>query len=177
MKAAPAVWSVPVSVETLPEQGQAYELEADEQVREAARRAAGLLELPRLEAKFTLVPRPGGLVQVSGVVSATVGQACGVTLEPLLNEVAEDVDLIFAPGPQQRVPEAEVEVTEGVDPPEPIMDGRIDLGAIAMEFLLLGIDPYPRKAGATFNNPAASDDRDNPFAALAALQARGDKGG
>lgn len=177
MKDVGAVWSVPVLVENLPEQGQAYDLQADGEVREAVRRAAGLLELPRLEAKFTVLPRPGGLVHVSGLVSATVGQVCGVTLEPLLNEVAEEVDLLFGPGAQERVQEGEVEVTEAGDPPEPIMNGRIDLGAIATEFLLLGIDPYPRKAGVTFNNPATPDDRDNPFAALAALQVRGDKGG
>ncbi len=43
------------------------------------------------------------------------------------------------------------------EPPEPLVDGKIDLGAIATEFLLLGIDPYPRKAGAEFA-PVKTDD-------------------
>ena len=33
----------------------------------------------------------------------------------------------------------------------------VDLGAIATEFLILGIDPYPRKAGAEFA-PVKADD-------------------
>ena len=40
------------------------------------------------------------------------------------------------------------------DPPEVLHDGAVDLGAVATEFLLLGIDPYPRKPGAVFDAPA-----------------------
>ena len=54
-------------------------------------------------------------------------------------------------------------------------DGAVDLGAIATEFLLLGIDPYPRKPGAVFDAPVAEDDpSSHPFAALAALKKPGD---
>ena len=49
-------------------------------------------------------------------------------------------------------------------------DGAVDLGAIATEFLLLGIDPYPRKPGAVFEAPPAGDPASHPFAALAALK-------
>ena len=30
---------------------------------------------------------------------------------------------------------------------EPLIDGKVDLGALATEFLILGLDPYPRKPG------------------------------
>ena len=33
------------------------------------------------------------------------------------------------------------------DAPDPIVDGKIDLGALAAEFMILGLDPYPRKPG------------------------------
>ena len=46
----------------------------------------------------------------------------------------------------------------------------VDLGAVATEFLLLGIDPYPRKPGAVFDAPPAGDPASHPFAALAALK-------
>ncbi len=36
-------------------------------------------------------------LHVAGRVSATVGQNCVVTLEPLANEVDETVDLVFVP--------------------------------------------------------------------------------
>ena len=55
-------------------------------------------------------------------------------------------------------------------PPEPLVDGKVDLGALATEFLMLGIDPYPRKAGAEFAPPKVEDAGEHPFAALAALE-------
>ena len=58
------------------------------------------------------------------------------------------------------------------EPPEPLIGGTVDLGALATEFLLLGIDPYPRKAGAEFAPPKVEDGGEHPFAALAALKKR-----
>ena len=60
-----------------------------------------------------------------------------------------------------------------LDGPEPLAGGAVDLGAIATEFLILAIDPYPRKPGAVFEPPDVGDDSDQPFAALAALKKRG----
>jgi uncharacterized metal-binding protein YceD (DUF177 family) len=59
------------------------------------------------------------------------------------------------------------------DPPDPIIAGRIDLGALVTEFLALSLDPYPRKPGVEFEDaPTAPDDRleESPFAKLAALK-------
>ena len=42
---------------------------------------------------------------------------------------------------------------DGEDAPDPIVDGKIDLGALAAEFLALGLDPYPRKPGVAFAPP------------------------
>jgi hypothetical protein len=53
--------------------------------------------------------------------------------------------------------------------PEPLTDGSVDLGVIATEYFLLGIDPYPRKEGAVFEAAPAKDPRESPFAALADL--------
>ena len=64
----------------------------------------------------------------------------------------------------------DVEVKSDKEPPEPLVDGKIDLGALATEFLVLGIDPYPRKAGAEFTPPKVGDDDAHPFAALEALK-------
>jgi hypothetical protein len=56
-------------------------------------------------------------------------------------------------------------------------NGCVDLGAVATEYLILGVDPYPRKPGAVFAPPAAAAPRDESFAALATLKRRQDKGG
>ncbi|MEI8155053.1 MAG: DUF177 domain-containing protein, partial [Hyphomicrobiales bacterium] len=60
------------------------------------------------------------------------------------------------------------------DPPEVMHDGVVDIGGVATEFLLLGIDPYPRKPGSVFDAPPAGDPISHPFAALAALK-KGEK--
>jgi hypothetical protein len=57
-----------------------------------------------------------------------------------------------------------------VDAPEPLIGNSVDLGAIASEFLMLAIDPYPRKSGVAFEPPAKEVDTGGPFAALAALK-------
>jgi hypothetical protein len=56
------------------------------------------------------------------------------------------------------------------EPPEPLENGIVDLGAVATEFLILGIDPYPRKPGAEFTPAKTRQEGEHPFAALAALK-------
>ena len=163
-------WSVPLALSDVPDGGRHFDLVADEQARNAVAKHAGLSALPRLEASFdvTLHGRDG--LHVVGRVSATVGQTCVVTLEPLENEIDESIDLVFAPGGAlPLVAGGEVEVPAG-DEPEVLVGGVIDLGAIATEFLILGLDPYPRKADATFQGSNAGDDAAHPFAPLAALK-------
>jgi uncharacterized metal-binding protein YceD (DUF177 family) len=159
-------WSVPVAVADVPETGRHLELAADDQARAAIAELAVLRALPRLTAAFDVTLHGHGGLRVSGRVSATAGQVCVVTLEPVDNEIEEEIDLVF-------VPDA-AHVSQGgaefEDAPEPLVGGTVDLGAIATEFLLLAVDPHPRKPGAVFEAPPKSDDGAHPFAALAALK-------
>lgn len=166
-------WSVPVTVEDIPETGLHLELEAPDTVRAAVAQLANVRDVLRLSAVFDLTRRGAG-VQVDGQVSGRVGQTCVVTLEPMESDVAETADLRF-------VPQAPVEDEMSSDghsasvdeePPEPLIGGKVDLGAIATEFFVLGIDPYPRKPGAQFAAPKVEDKGPHPFAALAALKNR-----
>jgi hypothetical protein len=97
-----------------------------------------------------------------------------VTLEPLESEIDEAVDLVFRPGVDDG---ASAEMSLDTDEPEIelLVDGVIDLGALATEFLILGIDPYPRKPGAVFEAPSTSEPFAGPFAGLAALQKKPQK--
>ena len=53
------------------------------------------------------------------------------------------------------------------DEPDPVIDGKIDLGALTAEFFALGLDPYPRKPGAVLDEERTnSEPTDSPFAAL-----------
>jgi uncharacterized metal-binding protein YceD (DUF177 family) len=171
------IWSVPVALAEVPEAGRHFDLVADGHRREAVAELAGVTAVPRLEASFDLARHGRNRLHVVGRVSATVGQTCVVTLEPIENEIEEPIDLLFTPAAVSPADDVGEEVEISVeDGPEPLVDGMVDLGAIATEFLILAIDPYPRKPEAVFEPPPAGDDTAHPFAALAALKKRQEKG-
>jgi len=178
-KQAPAPWQVPVTIDDVAETGRHFALVADSDVRAGVARLAGLRDLPRLEANFDVTRHGADGLHVSGRMSATVGQNCVVTLEPLVNEVEEDIDLVFAPPPPPVAPksgeddggeEASERPQRSWNGPEPLLGGIVDLGALATEFLILGLDPYPRKPGAVFEAPQDAKPEPGPFAALAGLK-------
>jgi Large ribosomal RNA subunit accumulation protein YceD len=170
-KSVPVPWHVPVSLDDVPEDGQHFDLAADAETRTAVAQLAGLRDLPRLRASFDVTRHGRGGLHVVGRVSAFAGQTCVVTLEPLANEINEEIDLVFEP-PLAAPPEPEADVSERPlqGDSEPLLDGKVDLGALATEFLILGLDPYPRKPGAVFQPPAAAGADEGPFAALGALK-------
>ena len=168
-----AAWSAPVTVAAVPETGRRLDLVADDAARDAIAKAAGLAALPRLEARFDLTRQGADGLRAVGRVSATVVQNCVVTLEPIESQIDEAVDLVFLPDVEPPAEAVDLEALEADEPPEAIRNGVIDLGAVATEFLLLGLDPYPRKPGAVFDAPPAGDPASHPFAALAALKKGG----
>ncbi len=164
-------WSVTVAVDAVPDGGQRVDLTAGPQERAAVAKLAGLRALPRLAASFE-VTRQGAGLHVVGQVSAEVGQTCIVTLEPIERTVTEAVDLVFAPV-EPGAPAAAAKGGKRVrEAPEPLIGEAVDLGALATEFLLLGIDPYPSKDGATFAPQHTEDSGGHPFAVLEALKKR-----
>jgi hypothetical protein len=169
-------WSVPVTVVQIPDTGLHREIEADLAARESMAEVAGLREVLSASASLDVTPESGGRVHVTGRVRARIGQTCVVTLDPIESEIDEPIDLIFAPPEQipelsDLVDEAAESDVEIPDPPEPIINGVIDLGRLATDALFLAVDPYPRKRDAVFEPLiAAADPMDHPFAALKALQ-------
>src|ERR1700721_4772028 len=168
-------WSVPVVVAQIPDTGLHREIEADRATRDAMADVSGLREILSASASLDLTPEKAGRVRVAGWVRARVGQTCVVSLDPILNDIDEAIDLIFAPPEQipqlaDLVDDAAESDAEIPDPPEPIENGIIDLGRLATDALFLAVDPYPRKPDVVFEPPDVADDpEDHPFAALKAL--------
>jgi uncharacterized metal-binding protein YceD (DUF177 family) len=136
---------------------------------------AAFLDIPSVEsldATVTITPARGGSFHVTGEVKARVHQLCGVSLEPFPTAIHEQIDARFAPGDRlEATVKKEVERTlEDEDPPEPLTDGMIDIGALAVEALALGLDPYPRKPGIEAAVLGDNDVSESPFAVLAALK-------
>jgi hypothetical protein len=173
--AAP-VWSVPVAVDDIPDSGRRLEIEASAEIRaKVLELVAGLgavQEIKALSGLFDLT-RKGAKVHITGLVSALVAQTCVVSLEPIENGVKEAVDVLFAPvASETKSSFDENAPLEAPDPPEPLLGDTVDLGALATEFLVIGVDPYPRKADVEFAPLKIGDDGPRHFAALEALKKR-----
>src|SRR3984957_19762224 len=143
-------WSVPVLVEQIPDTGLHREIDADPAALAAMAEVAGLREILSASASLDVTPESRSRVHVTGRVRARIGQTCVVTLDPIESEIDEPIDLIFAPPEQipelsDLVDEAAESDVEIPDPPEPIINGVIDLGRLATDALFLAVDPYPRK--------------------------------
>jgi uncharacterized metal-binding protein YceD (DUF177 family) len=169
-------WSVPVVVAQLPDTGLHRDIEADPAARASMADVAGLREVLSASASLDVTPQSGGRVHVTGHVRARIGQTCVVTLDPIENDIDEPIDLVFAPPEQipqlsDLVDDAAESDVEIPDPPEPIVNGVIDLGRLATDAIFLAVDPYPRRPDAVFEPLVeATDPMDHPFAALKALQ-------
>lgn len=159
--------SRPVEVGRLP-RGRA-EVTVEASTEECAALAAdfGIPAVRDLVGRFLLTGTLSRLT-VAGTVSAVVTQVCTVTLEPFEAPVEEPVQVVFSDAPPPE--EAEDGTDEGSpESPDPIENGRIDLGALTAEFLALGLDPYPRKPGVSFEPPEAEPEA-GPFAVLRRLK-------
>lgn len=149
----------------------------------ALARRFGVDGLSNLKAEITLTPfASGNKVALKARFGADIAQTCVVTLEPVANRVegeffAEFVQRAFADNPD--------EIEFGVDdddPPEPIVDGRIEFGELIAQNIGLLIDPFPRAPGAVFETISVgvpegeeaeatdSHGRPNPFAVLERLK-------
>jgi hypothetical protein len=148
--------------------GTPVEVVANEAERAALAAEFGLLGIGGLEARLLFRRLADGVVEVAGRLEADVVYACVVTLEPVPGRVEEEVEARFAEGASPRHAEVDVDAL-GADPPEPVVGGAIDAGAIAAEFLALGLDPYPRAPGATLEAGPSDAAPDERFAALARL--------
>jgi Large ribosomal RNA subunit accumulation protein YceD len=169
-------WRVAVAVAQIPETGLHRDIEASPLERAAMAEVGGLREIMSAHASLDVTPRGGGRFHVGGRVQARIGQTCVVTLDPIENDIDEEIDLIFAPPEQipelsDLVDDASESDVEIPDPPEPIENGIIDLGRLATDALYLAVDPYPRRPDAVFEPPVeAADPEAHPFAALKALK-------
>lgn len=193
---SPPPFSRPFLVEELLRRpDEPFTIEADADELQALADADGLPGISMLKATVR-VARLGKLVHVTGEMRAQVTQICVVSLDPFDSELVEPIDVRFstetAPPPPMSPRKAEALERQSrrraardepppppppppvmdldEDPPDPIIEGRIDLGALAAEFLALGLDPYPRKPGVAFEPPEAPVEEESPFAALARLR-------
>lgn len=159
---------------SIPETGLSVAREATPEARDAIAKAMDLVACKRLAAKYAITPIGHGRYRLKGSVTIDVTQACVVTLEPLQRSYTMPIELELRPA-EELSENDETEIDTLKDDPEPIEDGRIDVGRIVHEELISGIDPYPRSENAAFDwKDARETGRENPFAQLEKLKRRSD---
>ncbi|HTR13019.1 MAG TPA: DUF177 domain-containing protein [Roseiarcus sp.] len=157
-----------VRVDALPKEGRTVAIEATGAERKAL---AALYKLPSIEAlraSLTLKRSTRGGVRVKGAIHGELTQICVVTLDPFSAAIDEEIDVRFAlTANDDRDGEAgETLSMNEDDEPDPLIDNKIDIGALTAEFFALGIDPYPRKPGVAFDPPREKGARETPFSVL-----------
>ena len=173
---APAL-SRPLSLTEVPPEGVDIEIVATDAERAALAELNDLPAIPELTATLRARRWRGDGLEVTGELRAKVRQTCVATLEDFDSEIVEPIEMRFAapkepPRPRSRRGQPEPEPIEvdtlGDDPPDALVGGAVDLGGIVSEFLTLALDPYPRKPGAVFVEPApeVAGDTVSPFARL-----------
>ena len=184
MKARPddeSPLTFPVNIARLPERGMPVRIVATEVQRGELATVHDLLSVEKLEAEIVVTTWKSRGIRVSGRVRAAISQSCIVTLEPVASRIDEQITAVFAPeGSRLLRPDMDEggEIlldAEGPDGPEPFVGNEIDVGALVEEFFALGIDPYPRKAGATLGEAdvAVEESRGSLHDQLSALKKRG----
>ena len=167
--------SRPLAVSSVPAEGLDVVVRANEAECAALARLNALPAVLSLEAPLHVTRSGRDGLKVVGVVRAKVRQTCVVTLEDFDATLEEPISLRFAPpevearsehGRREKPLSADDALDMDEEGTDPLIGGQIDLGALAAEFLTLGLDPHPRKPDALFEEPAPAAPEESPFAVL-----------
>jgi len=149
---------------------------------EAERRAAARrLGLDRVEA-LTLDARlertaSGDVYLAAGEATLVAERTCVVTLDPFMETTTASFEELFTTSPEKA---SDPDGPPSLDAPEIelVDEERIDLGEIALQYLAMELDPYPRSPEAEAAAPADADlaadaaaGKRRPFAGLDRLLA------
>ncbi len=139
-----------VDIHHLEEGENVIKIDASDEERAKLARRFGIQKIDRLIASVQLeVDKKKTKIHLTGELDADVTQECVVTLQPVENQIESAFERNFSDSPDLEGEPEEIDLgTVGEDePPEPILDGKIDIGEIIAEQLALEIDPFPRVPG------------------------------
>jgi hypothetical protein len=139
----------------------------------------GLVGLEDLTVNYRLRRGAGGRIHLAGQLKARATQTCVVSLAPVDSIIDAPIEAEFWPAPLVEKLERKADDpkhTRLLDWPETIVNGTIDPGTVIYESLATALDPYPKRAGASFQwsqgVEAAEGGESGPFAALKRLKDR-----
>jgi len=148
-------------------------LTAEEAVRKAVARHLDVEAVKALSADVVARAWLDG-AELEGRFRAEVTQLCSVSAEPFDDQVTGEFLIRVLPAGSPNAPQdaegEEIDLDPDADDPPDLVEGElIDLGGYVVEHLSLELDPFPRKPGATFQQPESTEPA-SPFAVLSALK-------
>ena len=154
-----------------------FNIEATAEERAALAKRFGLVALGSLKASGSLETLDNGRrAFLKARLTAEVTQSCVVTLEPVKSQIDESFSLEFdADADPTALTEPEIPDDLEVflaqpDPPDPLVDGVVDVGECVAEHLALALPAYPRAPEVDFSEPMVLEiPEESPFKALAGL--------
>ena len=136
-----------------------------------------------LDAQVTLTLLPNKDVRVDASFKAQLQQTCSVTLQPMKTKVKAEFTMTYSPQADEFLGHDEEDLDTPdtlAEPPEPLIDEKIDIGEAIAEQFALEIDPFPRVKGTVFDGYStgrkgaanAPLEKKNPFAVLSQLKTK-----
>lgn len=146
-------FSRPVAIDSLDEGSVASTVEADATERARLAERFGLVAIDSLTGKVRMTPEEGGVMfRLDGSITADVRQTCVVTLEELPVHVEGSFERQYSALAEPEDAREEYLDLDAEEPPDPVVDGHIDVGEAIAEELALSLDPFPRKPGISFTD-------------------------
>lgn len=159
----------------IPAGGLERDREATPAELQAIAQALDILKVASLSTNYRINAIAGNGYRLRGAITASVEQACVVSLEPVSGKVEAPYEVEFFAAVDVKDDGEEASILEGTDI-EVLEHGIIPVGRIVYETLSASLDPYPRRPDAEFNweDPKAKDpEKVSPFAALSKLKPDG----
>lgn len=186
----PSEWTYQINADGVSQDERTFSFSANEDEKKDLARRLSVESVGKAEAKITVCRLDNKrIIRTHGIIDAEIVQNCVISMDPIDQKIKDEFEAFFA-NPDDvvsltkirherkaHIEGSEQEILDEQDDPEPIVNGKIDLGELATQFLSLSIDPYAHKEGYVLKdehpdlvNKPVPDIRKNPFAALKKLK-------
>ena len=161
--------------------GISLEINPTEEEREALAERLGIIGLPELSGEIEVKRWRKGGAKLVAHVKATMRRKCVVSLEEFDASFEGDFEARFASPTDEIGMAGDLEGElfldpENDDPPEVLDGDKLDAGEAVAQFLVLNLDPYPRRPGVEFEENVEEPQKTSPFAVLEGLKGDGSGG-
>ncbi len=179
----PLIWSFPINSDDIGTKEVRYNIEADENQKREIAKLYDIISVESLSSEIYIKREQGGrVIYVKGLLKSKITQSCIITNNPIESEINKEFEAWYA-DPNQAVSinkarnerevrsgTLEIEMMDEKDDPEAIIDGKIDIADLVMQYFSLFINPYPRSVEQApeekMENIEPLECRKKPFEAL-----------